>query len=105
MPARSFHLITKNPLSLSGFFMIRIIMREYKKENNLRDKNELLTLLTILRTEISELSRAHHEEAESIVRFAESSAYKATRCKESPACSLIREHKSLCRQYTWRFLK
>jgi hypothetical protein len=48
------------------------------------DKNELLTLLTILRTEISELSQTHHEQAESIVRFAELSAHEATRCEKSP---------------------
>ena len=49
-----------------------------------RDKNELLTLLAILRIEISELSRTHHEEAESIVRFVELSAHEATSCEKSP---------------------
>lgn len=48
------------------------------------DKNELLNLLTNLRTEISELSQTHHEQAESIVGFAELSAHEATRCEKSP---------------------
>ncbi|MGV8059699.1 MAG: DUF4404 family protein [Smithellaceae bacterium] len=48
------------------------------------DKAELLTLLVTLRTEIAELARTHHEQAESIVRFAELSAHEATRKEKSP---------------------
>jgi len=49
------------------------------------DKAELLTIVTDLRTEIAELSRTHHEQAESIVGFAELSAHEATRKSKSPA--------------------
>jgi len=55
------------------------------KEVKESDKAELLTIVTDLRTEISELSQTHHEQAESIVGFAELSAHEATRCKKSPA--------------------
>ncbi len=55
------------------------------KEVKESDKDELLTILTTLRTEIAELSRTHHEQAESIVRFAELSAHEATRSEMSPA--------------------
>jgi hypothetical protein len=49
------------------------------------DKTELLTLLTTLRTEIAEFSDTHHEQAESIVGFAELSTHEATRREKSPA--------------------
>lgn len=47
------------------------------------DKAELLNLLDNLRTEMSELSKTHHEQAESIAGFAEISTYEATRSKKS----------------------
>ncbi len=47
------------------------------------DRAELLNLLTSLRGEIAELSQTHHEQAESIVRFAELSAHEATRSEKS----------------------
>ncbi len=55
------------------------------KEVKESDKAELLTILTTLRAEIAELSRTHHEQAESIVGFAELSAHEATRSEMSPA--------------------
>ena len=50
------------------------------KEN---DKDELLNLLKTLRTEIADLSRTHHEQAESVAGFAELSAHEATRSEKS----------------------
>jgi hypothetical protein len=55
------------------------------KEVKESDKGELLTLLKDLRTEITELSQTHHEQAESIVGFAELSAHEATRREKSLA--------------------
>jgi DNA repair exonuclease SbcCD ATPase subunit len=48
------------------------------------DKDELLTLLNAVRTEINDLSRTHHEQAESIARFTELSTHEATRSEKSP---------------------
>lgn len=47
------------------------------------DKDELLALLNSLRTEITDLSKTHGEQAESIARFAELSAHEATRSEKS----------------------
>jgi DNA repair exonuclease SbcCD ATPase subunit len=47
------------------------------------DKEELLTLLNSLRTEITDLSQTHREPAESIARFAELSAHEATRSEKN----------------------
>lgn len=49
------------------------------------DKAELLTLLNTLRTEITDFSKTHHEDAESIARFAELSTHEATRIEKNPA--------------------
>jgi hypothetical protein len=48
---------------------------------------ELLKLLGQLKTEVGELSKTHHEQAESIASFAEISAREATR--ETPNPQLI----------------
>ncbi|MFA6093287.1 MAG: DUF4404 family protein [Elusimicrobiota bacterium] len=48
------------------------------------DKQELLTLLTKLTTEVQELSRTHTEHAHSIAGFAELSAHEAARKDKSP---------------------
>lgn len=48
------------------------------------DKTELLNLLSTLRKEITDLSSAHYEQAESISGFAELSAREATRSKKNP---------------------
>ena len=48
------------------------------------DKSELLRLLATLRTEITDLSRTHGEQAESITGFAELSAREATRREKNP---------------------
>ena len=48
------------------------------------DKVELLNLLKTLRTEITDLSKTRHEQAESIAGFAELSAREATRREKNP---------------------
>jgi len=45
---------------------------------------ELLKLLGELKSEITELSKTHHEQAESIASFAELSAREATRASKNP---------------------
>jgi hypothetical protein len=45
---------------------------------------ELLKLLGQLKTEVTELSKTHHEQAESIASFAEVSAREATRESKNP---------------------
>jgi hypothetical protein len=47
-------------------------------------RTELLKLLGELRTEITALSKTHHEQAESIASFAELSAREATREGKNP---------------------
>ena len=47
-------------------------------------RNELLVLLSTLKTEIGELSRTHGEDADSITRFTEASAHEATREERKP---------------------
>jgi len=47
------------------------------------DKAELLSLLKTLRTEVTDLSRTHREQAESITGFAQLSAREATRSEKS----------------------
>jgi hypothetical protein len=62
------------------------IEERLKQSNTVKesDKAELLNLLTTLRTEIADLSRTHHEQAESIAGFAELSTHEATRSEKSP---------------------
>ena len=48
------------------------------------DKADLLALLKILREEITELSRTHYEQAESITGFAGLSTQEAMRSEKSP---------------------
>ena len=47
-------------------------------------RNELLGLLSTLKTEVGDLSRTHVEDADSITRFAEASAHEATREEKKP---------------------
>jgi chromosome segregation ATPase len=47
-------------------------------------RTELLNLLGQLKTEITELSKTHQEQAESIASFAEVSASEATRKSKNP---------------------
>jgi hypothetical protein len=47
-------------------------------------RGELLKLLGQLKTEVGELSKTHHEQAESIASFAEISAREATRESRNP---------------------
>jgi hypothetical protein len=49
-----------------------------------KDKAELLRLLKALKREITDLSRTHSDEAESISAFAELSAREATRREKNP---------------------
>ena len=62
------------------------IEQRLKQSNTVKesDKAELLNLLTTLRTEIADLSRTHHEQAESIAGFAELSTHEAMRSEKSP---------------------
>jgi len=50
-------------------------------------KTELKTLFTELKSEVVELSKTQSEDAESITRFAEISAYEATRPGKNAALS------------------
>lgn len=61
------------------------IEEKLKQSNTIKenDKDELLNLLKTLRTEIADLSRTHHEQAESVAGFAELSAHEATRSEKS----------------------
>ncbi len=45
---------------------------------------ELLKLLAMLKTEVTELSKTHPEQAESISAFARASAHEATRKQKNP---------------------
>ena len=47
-------------------------------------RNELIGLLSTLKTEIGDLSKTHGEDADSITRFAEVSAHEATRDQKKP---------------------
>jgi len=49
-----------------------------------KDKSELLRLLASLKSEIMELSKTQHEEAESIAGFIERSAHEAARRRKNP---------------------
>jgi hypothetical protein len=61
------------------------IEEKLKQSNTVResDRTELLNLVKTLRMEIADLSRTHHEQAESVARFAELSAHEATRSEKS----------------------
>ncbi len=47
-------------------------------------KGELLRLLSVLKTEVGELSKTHPEQAESITSFAQASTHEATRKEKNP---------------------
>ena len=55
------------------------------------EKAELLGLLAKLKSALGKVSQTHHEDAQSIARFAEASAHEATRKKKNQNCS-----KQLC---------
>lgn len=63
------------------------IEEKLKQSNALKegDRTELLNLLESLRAEMSELSKTHKEQAESIAGFAELSAHEATRSQKDKA--------------------
>lgn len=48
------------------------------------NKDELLHLLSTLKSEIAELSKTHSEQAQSITGFAEVSTHEATRAERDP---------------------
>ena len=62
------------------------IEAKIQKANSVKDENkkELLNLLRTLRVEISELSKTHAEEAQSIAAFTEVSTLEATRQEKNP---------------------
>jgi hypothetical protein len=47
-------------------------------------KGELLTMVAGLKSELTNLSKTHHEEAASITRFADASAHEVSRSKKNP---------------------
>jgi hypothetical protein len=62
------------------------IEAQIKASETIRDerKQELLALLATLKSEISDLSQTHGEDARSIAGFAELSTYEATRSSQNP---------------------
>jgi prefoldin subunit 5 len=48
------------------------------------EKAKLLDLLAKLKSALGKVSQTHHEDAQSITRFAEASAHEATRTKKKP---------------------
>jgi ribonuclease HII len=54
------------------------------KHLSAKDKSELLRLLASLKSEITELSKTQHEEAESIAGFIERSTHEAARQTKNP---------------------
>ena len=57
-----------------------------KEAKSLNDekKKELLSLLSTLKTEVSEFSKTHPEHTQSITSFAEASIHEATREEKNP---------------------
>jgi hypothetical protein len=47
-------------------------------------KGELLAMVAGLKSELTNLSKTHHEEAASITRFADASAHEASRSRKNP---------------------
>jgi hypothetical protein len=49
-----------------------------------KDREELLGLLSVLRSEVDELAKTNSEQAESIIHFTGASAHEATRTEKNP---------------------
>lgn len=70
--------------------MIKSTMKKIKakiqQDRSVTDKTktELLSLLSVLETEVTELSKTHSEHAQSITGFIERSTHEATRRKKNP---------------------
>jgi hypothetical protein len=64
-----------------GKIEAKIQSAEALKEDKRR---ELAQLLGTLKCEVAELSKTHHEQAQSIAGFAEVSAHEATRTEQNP---------------------
>jgi hypothetical protein len=47
-------------------------------------RDELLAMVAGLKSELTHLSKTHHEEAASITRFADASAHEASRSRKNP---------------------
>jgi hypothetical protein len=47
-------------------------------------RNELLAMVAGIKSELTNLSKTHHEEAASITRFADASAHEASRSRKNP---------------------
>jgi hypothetical protein len=62
------------------------IKRRIEDSDSVKEKNrkELLDLVSVLESEIEQLSATHREHAESILRFAQASAHEATRKEKNP---------------------
>jgi|WetSurMetagenome_2_1015567.scaffolds.fasta_scaffold1312773_1 hypothetical protein len=65
---------------------VKEIKARIKQESGVADKTkeQLLTLLSTLESEIDALSKTHFEHAESITGFIERSTHEATRKKKQP---------------------
>lgn len=62
------------------------IKRKIEKTDSVKDENkkELLRLLSVLQSEIEQLSGTHGDQAESILGFTRASAHEATRKDKNP---------------------
>jgi hypothetical protein len=67
-------------------YRIGIIESTIQKARNIptEQRDELLAMLGGLKTELTNLSQTHHEEAASITRFADASAHEASRSRKNP---------------------
>jgi hypothetical protein len=67
-------------------YRIGIIESTIQKARNIpaERRDELLAMLDGLKSELTNLSKTHHEEAESITRFADASAHETSRSKKNP---------------------
>jgi hypothetical protein len=65
---------------------LRQVKKKIEKSNSIKDKNkkELLTLLSVLQSEIEQLAKTDSDHAESIVGFTRTSAHEATRKEKKP---------------------
>jgi tyrosyl-tRNA synthetase len=86
-------IITENRLNITPFEEAKMIEKTITSiENKVsdaksideKDRIELLKLLGELKTEVTELSKTHAENAESITGFAKVSAHEAIREKKNP---------------------
>ena len=67
-------------------YRIGIIESTLQKARNIptEQRDELLAMVAGLKSELTNLSKTHHEEAASITRFADASAHEASRSRRNP---------------------